>query len=1238
MECTQRLECTQELYDTQTQRVCPEQVGFLGICGEKHPVLRGVNKIGRDPQTCSIVLNLNSVSRQHAVINVLNGKEYMLMDLDSANKTKVQNKRLQPFVPHPLKNGDTVQFGDIFGIFRLLVEDDELPMTQALDLPLTQVLDIPETPLPSKAVSKIHRAQTTVIPESPDVSGDDSFISISNQTSERTRLSSGQFIKPFGKTISIKPVGSPQSPITSLSKRSTSLSFIDNPNTSLNESLVSRKSDKNVPNIFDMDTQPPDANETNDSIYTADTQAPPQPFSPSIYSLNTQLPTADNLPEIRKIDNQHDMQLDLFAANKENETHISNAETQPFGLEKNESMEQKKNEKENHQKDKVDGSVKAEDVSGKSANTSEEELLFDDIDGDVFEDDLHSQNILLDEVPLVEVVEKVDDKAKVDKTPSKRTNRTISGSSTDCEDIFMMPTQKVAELPQDDSKQNVNKVDLTNEAKPPKSTNGVQSDCSTDCEDIDMVPTQKIPERKVDVDDDVTDCEDNEVSENKPVVTADHTKFDDMPTQILDEYHADKPVNDNADIEDQPTQIVEEIVPQETEESKTSLSKIQSFKVPVESPKRVKNKDGQKPSPINTTVTSKPGTSTSKEDNYYQATQDIYDDLCSQREMSPDILQINQDDKLVTIDLVASPAKKHEDALNKLQKSLTRTSDVKGATQVASLKKVPSDSSDVESTPKKLRPFLFTDSDLPSSQEITTSMMTKHVSAVVDLSSESEPENSEDQATPIVHRKKKTKPAPKLDLSKKFEIEMLPERIMTRQRKPTDKLGSSTDKNISSRILKSSYLLDQEDQVDQEIISENIKRLKSFEKAKSLQDSKNDISPKEEVKETRSGKRGRKSKEESSKEKIKVKIEKPKKKETKAKSRSPQKSAEKNSKQANESSVIPETRSRRTRAKKNETETKENTSKNSISPDNNEKETEKKTRGRKKERSTSPEITVRRSKRQITKEKIAEELRDQAATNSKLKPILKHVRQESMEYNMSSSGDTVKGLKRTLVEDSEVPSPKRTRPYTDSSNDTSSGIKNSSLRATPARLNKTHNVLLTAFPSDEVKQKLEKLGAVIVTDVMQCSVVLTMHIKRTFKLLCALGLGKPIVGPGWVQACNDTNIIVDPWLYLVKDEAAEKRFGFSLRQSLTGKRDFLRGYNVSSTPSVLPDATEMELIVKCSGGSWQEGGARWVCVSCSKDKALWPALRRRGATIVSSEFILCGVLKQKLDINSYVFT
>jgi hypothetical protein len=55
-----------------------------------------------------------------------------------------------------------VQFGDVFGVFRLLDDDNDLPMTQALD--------VPETPISTKHISKLNKVPVTTIPESPDVS------------------------------------------------------------------------------------------------------------------------------------------------------------------------------------------------------------------------------------------------------------------------------------------------------------------------------------------------------------------------------------------------------------------------------------------------------------------------------------------------------------------------------------------------------------------------------------------------------------------------------------------------------------------------------------------------------------------------------------------------------------------------------------------------------------------------------------------------------------------------------------------------------------------------------------------------------------------------------------------------------------------------------------------------------------------------------------------------------------
>ncbi|CAB3227810.1 unnamed protein product [Arctia plantaginis] len=1422
MECTQRLECTQELYDTHTERVCPEQIGFLGICGAKHPVLMGPNKIGRDPHTCSIVLNLNSVSRQHAVINVLNSKEYMLMDLDSANKTKLLNKTLQPYIPHPMKDGDTVQFGDIFGIFRLLEENDELPMTQAID--------IPETPAPNRYVSKLNKVPTTVIPESPDVSDrDDSFISTH---SERTRLSSGQFIKSFGKTLSIHPISSPKTDTNLISsKRSNS-----NHMTSFNESLKFVKDDQIIDNIHEMNTQipypvlNPTVNEITESIYTADTQIPQgQCISPSIHNLNTQLPTTEHLPQVRKINGQQEMQFDICAANKENDISIYNAETQPFVSD--EIIENKSNLTEN----------KVSDVTPKPVNDlnkSEEELLFDEIDDGCLED-FNSQPLLPQESPKSELIffkatnvdknesdnstdcedivptqkfdeigkicNQVKDEEKVKSTASKRRHRIKSNDSTDCEDIDIIPRQKVEELVKKNNsekneqetntlstasnriKSNVTKVcediDLVptqiveeinaNEILPSaskrinriksdsstdcedieimatqkiqtlpnankkssntaKRVNRIQSDSSTDCEDVALMPTQKVLEKESTDDKDITHCKDdlNKMDLKGPKDFPD-TKFEDMPTQVIDldpdklepafeemetqiigvDETAYKKSTINDSFEDQPTQIIDEIVPNNVENARNPPNEINSpFKIPLQSPLRVKSRDIPKLLP-------KHQNSIRKCDidniNYYNATQDILDDLCTQRDGSP-ILNIATEkskttksspiiiddeivpcsvedykvgDKFANIEITLSPTKScAEQNAMKFSASLSslEVRNVIGVEPpVAELKKktTSESSSDFECTPKKVRPFLFTDSDLPNSQEIQNNIFLKQNKPyATESSSESEPEvNTEDQFTPFVHRKKKPRTVAKIDLTKRFDVEKLPERVITRVRKPTSKVQESLlgTKKLTANILKPKFITEQEDQIDEDIIKENVKRLKTYGKGKLIKENTSNVINDDNKSETKVENNDTKKKSKDvknvsttennkSKDKIKVKIEKPKKKDVekdkKAKSKEVSsrkeqdetnklKSKDKSQDQKGRGDTDPKslndkpeseagisTRSTRSRRKNNDVKTAE---KKSTSPDNKKATVDNGRKGRpirKKEppkESTSPEVEIRRSRRNVKAKENTSDSQDRQKIQGTKSILKKSIHEQSTVYNISSSsGESNKNLKRSLADDSEEPSPKRTRAFV---NNVNSSTNNVSLRATPARTMKTQHVLLTAFPSEEVKQKLEKLGAVVVTNVMECSVVLTIQVKRTFKLLCAVGLGRPIVGPDWVQACVDTRMIVDPWLYLVKDDAAEKRFQFNLERTLSGKRNFLNGYNVSSTPSVQPNASEMKLIVECSGGVWKEGGPNWVCVSSTKDQALWPSLRKRGATIVTTEFILGGVLRQKIDINPNKF-
>jgi pSer/pThr/pTyr-binding forkhead associated (FHA) protein len=58
------------------------------------------------------------VSRQHARLTQSNG-QWMIIDLNSTNYTRVDGTRLEPNVAMPLRDGMRIQFGRIAAIFHL---------------------------------------------------------------------------------------------------------------------------------------------------------------------------------------------------------------------------------------------------------------------------------------------------------------------------------------------------------------------------------------------------------------------------------------------------------------------------------------------------------------------------------------------------------------------------------------------------------------------------------------------------------------------------------------------------------------------------------------------------------------------------------------------------------------------------------------------------------------------------------------------------------------------------------------------------------------------------------------------------------------------------------------------------------------------------------------------------------------------------------------------------------------
>lgn len=88
--------------------------------------------------------------------------------------------------------------------------------------------------------------------------------------------------------------------------------------------------------------------------------------------------------------------------------------------------------------------------------------------------------------------------------------------------------------------------------------------------------------------------------------------------------------------------------------------------------------------------------------------------------------------------------------------------------------------------------------------------------------------------------------------------------------------------------------------------------------------------------------------------------------------------------------------------------------------------------------------------------------------------------------------------------------------------------------------------------------------------------------------------------------------------------------------------DLLSGYQVHLTPSLKPERDQMADIIKCSGGEAVNfeppvsPGDRVIVISCEQDLSMCKEVLDAGVPVHSSELILSGILKQELDLESYL--
>ncbi|KAL6428900.1 hypothetical protein ACFW04_008015 [Cataglyphis niger] len=190
-----------------------------------------------------------------------------------------------------------------------------------------------------------------------------------------------------------------------------------------------------------------------------------------------------------------------------------------------------------------------------------------------------------------------------------------------------------------------------------------------------------------------------------------------------------------------------------------------------------------------------------------------------------------------------------------------------------------------------------------------------------------------------------------------------------------------------------------------------------------------------------------------------------------------------------------------------------------------------------------------------------------------------------------------------------------------------------------------HKVLFTGITED-YSNIVKTLGGNKVEDPAKCSILVTDKVRRTYKFLCALAKGIPIVTINWLKDSESATRFLDWENYILKDPAAEAKFGFRLRKSLAKAKEqrLLDGYTVILTSNIAPPPIEelKDMITSCGGKALLRPPNKWPekAVIVSREEDLPNAKKflikaPKTVTIQSTEFILTGILKQETDFDKY---
>ncbi|KAG8373003.1 hypothetical protein BUALT_Bualt12G0125800 [Buddleja alternifolia] len=186
---------------------------------------------------------------------------------------------------------------------------------------------------------------------------------------------------------------------------------------------------------------------------------------------------------------------------------------------------------------------------------------------------------------------------------------------------------------------------------------------------------------------------------------------------------------------------------------------------------------------------------------------------------------------------------------------------------------------------------------------------------------------------------------------------------------------------------------------------------------------------------------------------------------------------------------------------------------------------------------------------------------------------------------------------------------------------------------------------------DVVKQQqkiLARMGGVAASSMSDATHFVADEFVRTRNMLEAIACGKPVVTHIWLDSCVQASCLIDEKNYILRDARKEKEFGFCLPDSLSRacQHPLLQGQKVLVTPNTKPGKDILANLVKAVRGMAVERLGRsalndeklpdnLLILSCEEDYDICVPFLEKGGAVYSSELLLNGIVKQKLEYERH---